>query len=128
MNYTFLIITLAVISVVLLLAAFTRFSLSNEGYDRLKSVVTKWDYIVIFIALIVKTFNVAYGLETVAIVAGLGALLAGLLGISKINYKGEKLTQMFNEDLLKDMLGFSEDVLDEVECEEESEEDEESEE
>ena len=121
MDYLFLIVTLAVIAVVLFVAAFTKFKLSDEGYDRLKSVVTKWDYIVIFIALIVKTFSVAYGLETVAIVAGLGAMLAGLLGIAKKNYNDDKITNLLNEDLLKDMLGFSEDLYTEGELESEEE-------
>lgn len=123
MDYLFLIITLAVIFIVLGIATFSKLTLSNEQYDRLKSVVTKWDYIVIFIALIVKLFNVTYGLETVAVVAGLGAMLAGILGIANKNYHGEKMTRMFNEDLLKDMLGFDEDlhIMGEVESEEDEE-------
>ena len=86
----------------------------------------KWQYIVVFIALIVKTFDVAYGIETVTIVSGIGALLAGLMGISDINYTGEKITEVYNADLLKDMLGYDEDMhlLGEKESEEEIEEDE----
>lgn len=123
MNYLFLIVTLLVIALVLLIAMFTKFSVSNEGYDRLKSVVIKWQYIVVFIALIVKTFDVSYGIETVTLVSGIGAMLAGLLGISNSNYNGEKMTQMFNEDLLKDMLGFSEDLYNEGVKESEESED-----
>lgn len=123
MNYLFLIITLAVIVAILCVAAFSKFKLSNEGYDRLKSVVIKWQYIVVFIALIVKTFDVAYGIETVTIVSGFGAMLAGLMGISNVNYTGEKITEVYNADLLKDMLGFDEDLnlIGEKESEEESE-------
>lgn len=110
MNYLFLIIVLIVIVAVLAVAAFTKFSLSDGGYDRLKFIVTKWDYIVVFIALIVKTFGVSHGIETVAVVAGLGAMLAGLMNISTKNYEDEKITQMCNEDLLKDMLGFNTDL------------------
>lgn len=110
MNYLFLIVTLAVIAVVLFIAAFTKFELSDEGYDRLKSVVQKWDYMVVFLAVIIKTFSISYGFETVTIVAGLGAMLAGLLGIANTNYKGQKITQALNQDLLKDMLGFDEDL------------------
>lgn len=129
MNYLFLIITLVVIIGILAVAAFGKFKLSNEGYDRLKAVVVKWQYIVVFIALIVKTFEVAYGIETVTIVSGIGAMLAGLMGISDVNYKGEKITEMYNADLLKDMLGFDEDLnlLGELESEEEVEDEEESE-
>ena len=126
MNYLFLIITLAVIIGILCIAAFGKFKLTNDGYDRLKEVVVKWQYIVVFIALIVKTFDVAYGIETVTIVSGIGALLAGLMGISDINYTGEKITEVYNADLLKDMLGYDEDMhlLGEKESEEEIEEDE----
>ena len=124
MNYLFLIIVLAVIVAILAVASFSNFELDSEHYDRLKWVVIRWDYIVVFIALIVKTFNVSYGVETVAVVAGIGALLAGLLGISNSNYVGEKMTRMFNEDLLKDMLGFDDDlhIMGELESEEEVEE------
>lgn len=123
MNYLFLIITIAVIIGILCIAAFGKFKLSNEGYDRLKAVVIKWQYIVVFVALIVKTFDVTYGIETVTIVSGVGALLAGLMGISNVNYTGEKITEMYNADLLKDMLGFDQDLnlIGEKESEEESE-------
>lgn len=126
MNYLFLIITLTVILAVLVIATFTKFCITNEGYDRLKAVVVRWQYIVVFIALIVKTFEVPYGIETVTLVSGIGAMLAGLLDISNSNYVGEKTTKMFNEDLLKDMLGFDEDLhlMGEAESEEEVEEEE----
>ena len=39
-------------------------------------------------------------------------MLAGLLGISSSNYMGEKMTDMFNADLLKDMLNFEQDLYD----------------
>ena len=110
MKYAFLMITLIVVVGVLLIATFSKFQLSNEQYDRLKKTVTKWHYLVAFIALIVTTFNVIYGKETVTLVAGLGAMLAGLLGISNTNYEGEKVTEVFNADLLKDMLGFDADL------------------
>lgn len=110
MKYAFLMITLIVVVGVLLIATFSNFQLSNEQYDRLKAIVVKWHYLVAFLALIVSTFNVVYGKETVTLVAGLGAMLAGLLGISNTNYEGEKITEVFNADLLKDMLGFDEDL------------------
>ena len=128
MNYLFLIITLAVIAVVLFIASFTKFSLTNEGYDRLKWVVIRWSYIVVFIALIAKTFKMPYGLETVAVVTGFGAMLAGLMGISNKNYNDERVTNLLNADLLKDMLGFDEDMHLMGDLESEDEEDEESEE
>lgn len=125
MNYLFLIIVLAIVVMVLAIASFTSFGLDDFHYDRLKWVVIRWSYLVVFIGVIVKTFDIAYGTETVTIVAGIGAMLAGLLGISSTNYKGEKMTQMFNEDLLKDMLGFTEDLHLMGEAESETEEEEE---
>lgn len=82
MNYLFLIIVLAVIVAILAIASFTNFELDSVHYDRLKFVVINWSYLVVFIGLLVKTFNFSYGTETVTVVAGLGAMLAGLLGIS----------------------------------------------
>ena len=130
MNYLFLIVVLAVVLVVLAIASFTSFGLDDFHYDRLKWVVIRWSFLVTFIGLIVKTFDIPYGTETVTLVAGVGAMLAGLLGISNTNYIGEKMTQMFNEDLLKDMLGFEEDLYEmgELESEEDEEEIEEAEE
>lgn len=127
MNYLFLIVTLVIVVAILCIAAFGKFKLTNEGYDRLKAVVIKWSYLVVFIGLIVKTFDIPYGVETVTIVAGIGAMFAGLLGISNVNFTGEKITEMYNADLLKDMLGFDEDMnlLGQKESEEEVEEDEE---
>ena len=130
MNYLFLIVVLAVVLVVLAIASFTSFGLDDFHYDRLKWVVIRWSFLVTFIGLIVKTFDIPYGTETVTLVAGVGAMLAGLLGISNTNYMGEKMTDMFNEDLLKDMLGFEEDLYEmgELESEEDKEEIEEAEE
>ena len=126
MNYLFLIVTLAIVVAILCIAAFGKFKLTNDGYDRLKAVVIKWSYLVVFIGLIVKTFDIPYGVETVTIVAGIGAMFAGLLGISNVNFTGEKITEVYNADLLKDMLGYDEDMnlLGEKESEEEVEEDE----
>lgn len=124
MNYVFLVTVVAIILLILAIASFTDFGLDNEHYDRLKWVVIRWSYLVTFIGIIAKTFTIPYGMETVTIVAGIGAMLAGLLGISNVNYTGEKITEMFNEDLLKDMLGFDEEMhhLGEAECEDEVEE------
>lgn len=93
MNYLFLTITLVAILIVLGIAVFTNFELTNDQYDRLKYVVVRWHYLVVFVALIVKTFDVPMGVETVTIVSGIGAMLAGLLGIS-----GENYSQDFDED------------------------------
>lgn len=113
MNYIFLISVIAVILAVLVLASFTNFGLDNEHYDRLKWIVIRWSYLVTFIGIVAKTFNMPYGMETVTVVAGIGAMLAGLLGVANTNYNGAKLTKMFNDDLLKDMLGFNDEESEE---------------
>lgn len=120
MNYLFFIVVIGVVLAVLGIAMFSKFKLDNEQYDRLKWVVIRWSYLVTFIALIVKTFDVQYGIETVTIVAGIGAMLAGLLGISNKEWTGEGLTNMFNEDLLKDMVGYDEAVEDIEESEDDA--------
>lgn len=110
MNYLFLVVVLAAVAIVLAIAAFSNFGLDDYHYDRLKWIVIRWSYLVTFIGVIVKTFEIMYGMETVTLVAGLGAMLAGLLNISNTNYHGEQRTQVLNEDLLKDMLGFDNDL------------------
>lgn len=97
MNYIFPIAVFATIAIVLGVASFTNFELDNYHYDRLKWVVIRWSYLVVFIGLIVKTFDIPYGTETVTLVAGLGAMLAGFLGISKSNWNGEEIDEY--EDL-----------------------------
>lgn len=86
MNYLFLIIVLAVIVAILAIASFGNFELDSEHYDRLKWVVIRWSYIVVFIGVIAKTFNIPYGTETVTIVAAIGAMLAGLMNISSKSF------------------------------------------
>lgn len=93
MNYIFPIAVFATVAIVLAIASFTNFELDNYHYDRLKWVVLRWSYLVVFIGLIVKTFDIPYGTETVTLVAGLGAMLAGFLDISKKNWDGEELEE-----------------------------------
>lgn len=113
MKYAFLIITLAVVAAVIGIAAFTNFRLDNEHYDRLKSLAMKWHYITAFVAAIVKVFEVPYGVETVAIVAAVGALMAGLLGVSTKEYN--KLQDMYvpePEDSYSDKIYTDEELAD----------------
>ena len=90
MNYLFLIIVVGAVVLILALAAFTSFSLDNAAYDRLKWLAMKWHYITAFVALLVKLFAFPYGMETVMVVAGIGALMAGLLGVSTSNYPDDE--------------------------------------
>lgn len=99
MNYIFPIAVFAAVVIVLAVASFTNFELDNFHYDRLKWVVLRWSYLVVFIGLIVKTFNVPYGTETVTLVAGLGAMLAGFLDISKKNWDGEYLDEDDDDEI-----------------------------
>lgn len=87
MSYIFLILVIAAVVAVLAIAMFTNFRLDDEQYDRLKWVVIRWSYLVTFIGLIVKTFEVPFGMETVILVGGIGAMLSGLLGISTQAYE-----------------------------------------
>ena len=88
MNYIFMLAVFAAILAVLGIASFTNFSLDNYHYDRLKWVVARWSYFVVFIGVIVKTFDIPYGVETVTLVAAFGAMLAGLMNISNSNFNG----------------------------------------
>ena len=114
MSYIFLILVIAVVAAVLTIAMFTNFRLDDEHYDRLKWVVIRWSYLVTFIGLIVKTFAVPYGMETVILVGGLGAMLAGLLGISNQAY--ENMQRIINtEDHDEDQKLMAEAMLEEDE-------------
>ena len=114
MSYIFLILVIAVVAAVLTIAMFTNFRLDDEHYDRLKWVVIRWSYLVTFIGLIVKTFAVPYGMETVILVGGIGAMLAGLLGISNQAY--ENMQRIINtEDHDEDQKLMAEAMLEEDE-------------
>lgn len=114
MSYLFLISVIAAVAAVLVIAMFTNFRLDDEHYDRLKWVVIRWSYLVTFIGLIVKTFAVPYGMETVILVGGIGAMLAGLLGISNQAY--ENMQRIINtEDHNEDQALMAEAMLEEDE-------------
>ena len=120
MAYLFLIIVIAIVLAVIAIAAFTNLELDDEHYDRLKWLAIRWSVLVTFLGVLIKTFNFAYGTETVTVVAAIGALMAGLLGISAKNYYAVAEQTSFNCD---DFL----EMADEWEGEE-NEEDEEDEE
>ena len=114
MSYIFLILVIAAVAAVLAIAMFTNFRLDDEHYDRLKWIVIRWSYLVTFIGLIVKTFAVPYGMETVILVGGIGAMLAGLLGISNQAY--ENMQRIINtEDHNEDQALMAEAMLEEDE-------------
>lgn len=124
MNYLFLIIVIAVVAVVLGIAAFTNLELDNWHYERLKWVVMRWSFLVTFIGVIVKTFSIPYGVETTTIVAALGALMAGILGISTTNYYTDAIQSSFNGESLPEMMSEPEDYEEyEMEVDEDETED-----
>ena len=89
-RYGFLIIVLAVLLIAVGVITFTDFKLSNEQYDRIKAVVLKWPGILTFLGVIVSTFKVPFGEETLTLVAAIGTFLAYCLGISSKVYDGEE--------------------------------------
>ena len=98
MNYIFPIAVFATVAIVLAIASFTNFELDNYHYDRLKWIVIRWSYFTTFIGLVATTTNLPYGTETVTLAAGVGAMLAGFLGISKSNWDGEELPDEYDDD------------------------------
>lgn len=90
MSYLFLIIVIAVVIGIISIAAFTNLCLDNVHYDRLKWLADRWDYFGVFIAVLVKLFDFPYGMETVEVVIAIGALMAGILGVSAKNYCGQE--------------------------------------
>lgn len=98
MNYIFPIAVFATVAIVLAVASFTNFELDNYHYDRLKWVVIRWSYLTTFIGLVATTLKMPYSTETVTLACGIGAMLAGFLGISKSNWDGETIYDEEIED------------------------------
>lgn len=83
--------------------------LNNRTYDILKYVaLIALPAIQVFWLTIGKIWNISYTVEIGATIGAVALLLGTLLGVSTRNYYEEEQTQMFNEDLLKDMLGYEE--------------------
>ena len=82
MNYIFMIIVLVVLFIGISVLTFVDFTLSDWQYDRLKSIVLKWPALLTLLGVIVNTFPVPFGNETITLVAAIGAFLAHCLGIS----------------------------------------------
>ena len=121
MSYLFLIITVIAIIAALTIAAFTNFELDDMHYDRVKWIVIRGHYIVVFVGMLVETFKFPYGAETVTLVAGIFALLAGLLGISKSNYYATRSTSEMTEEEAYDALNEFQNLYDEIDELEEAE-------
>lgn len=89
MNYIFPIAVFGAVAIVLGIAMFTNFELDNYHYDRLKWVVERWHWFATFVGVLVDVLKMPYALQTLTIVVALGAMLAGVLNISRKNWDGE---------------------------------------
>lgn len=101
--------------------------LSNKTYDTLKIIVWVFAPLATLIAAVCVIWGVPYSEQITATLAAINAFLGSLLGKSNADYNKGQATEVFNADLLKDMLGFDEDMnlLGEKESEAEVEESEE---
>lgn len=94
--------------------------LSNKTYDVLKYITT-----IVLPALGTLYFalsgiwNFPYGEQIVGTITAVVTFLGVCLGISNKNYKEDGITEVFNEDLLKDMLGYEEMLHEDGELESE---------
>lgn len=86
MRYAFLISVLIVLGIAITAITLYGVRLSNEQYDRLKGIVIKWSAITTLLGVIVATFKVQYGAETITVVAAIGAFMARCLDVSVANF------------------------------------------
>lgn len=124
MNYLFLITVIIVIIAAFTIAMFTNFNLDDLHYDRLKWVVGKGHYFVVFLGVIVEAFNFPYGTETITVVAGIFALMAGILDVSAKNYYAAHSTHEMTEEEAYAMLNENQELYDEMEAVEGADDDE----
>lgn len=95
--------------------------ISNKLYDFLKwFALVAIPAIEAFWLTVGKVWGFPYLTEIGTTIAAAGLLIATLIGVSSVAYRKEGVTEMFNEDLLKDMLGFNKSLH--IEGERESEE------
>lgn len=85
-NYLFLIIVLVVLLVGVGVLTFVDFKLTDAQYDRIRNITLKWPGITTLLGVIVSTFSIPYGEETITIVSAVGAFMAYVLGISSKVY------------------------------------------
>lgn len=96
--------------------------ISNRLYDFLKWLaLVAIPGLETFWLTIGKVWSLPYVVEIGTTISAVGLLIAALIGVSTVAYRKEGVTNMFNEDLLKDMLGFDEDLHLEGELESEGE-------
>lgn len=87
--------------------------LSNKTYDVLKIVAWIFVPLASFVSALCIIWGVPMAEQITATLTAFNTLLGALLHTANKEYYTENETQMFNEDLLKDMLGFNEDLYEE---------------
>ena len=85
-KYAFLIGVIVVLGIAISAITLYGVRLNNEQYDRLKGIVIKWSAITTLLGVIVATFQVPYGAETITVVAAIGAFMARCLDVSVANF------------------------------------------
>lgn len=101
-KYIFLISVIVALAVSVAFITLHGITLDNDQYDRLKKIVIKWSAIVTFLGVIVATFTVPYGTETITVVAAIGALLGKCLDESNANYNDGAIIHDDDEPLADD--------------------------
>ena len=96
--------------------------MTNKTYDTLKTIALVATPIITFLAALCTIWNVPYCEQITASLAALDTLIGAFVIKSSMDYKNAGMTQMFNEDLLKDMLGYGEDLHELGELESEADE------
>lgn len=102
MNYVFLICVLVVLALSVTFVTFHGIKLNNEQYDRLKAIVHNWPAITTLLGVIVATFQIPFGAETITVVAAIGAFMAKCLDVSVANYNDGAVIHDDDEPLADD--------------------------
>lgn len=87
--------------------------MSDKTYDTLKVVAWIFVPLASFISAVCVIWNVPFAEQITATLTAFNTLLGALLHTANKDWYENNETQMFNEDLLKDMLGFNEDLYEE---------------
>lgn len=101
-KYAFLVGVIVVLGIAITAITLYGVRLNNEQYDRLKGIVIKWSAITTLLGVIVATFRVPYGAETITVVAAIGAFLARCLDVSVANFTDGAAPEYGDEPLADD--------------------------
>ena len=93
--------------------------MTDKTYDVLKVAVWIFVPLASFISAVCVIWKVPMAEQITATLTAFNTFLGALLHKTSKDWYEDNETQMFNEDLLKDMLGFNEDLYEEGEKESE---------